>query len=69
VSLDVREEFVWTVDARNREFSQFTPRGEWTELAVTSPIARPAGLSLDDDEAFWTSDRETRQVYQITRED
>lgn len=68
VSFDIRDEFLWTVDASNQEFSQFTPKGEWTETAVPSPVATPSGLALDDQDAFWTSDQETGQVYQIKRE-
>ena len=68
ISFDVRDEFLWTVDASNQEFSQFTPKGEWTEMAVASPVTKPNGLALDDQDAFWTSDQETGQVYQIKRE-
>ena len=68
VSFDVRDEFLWTVDASNQEFSQFTPQGEWTEATMPSPVTKPSGLALDDQDAFWTSDRETGQVYQIKRE-
>jgi hypothetical protein len=68
LSFDIRDEFLWTVDASNQEFSQFTPKGEWTETAEPSPVEKPNGLALDDQDAFWTSDQETGQVYQITRE-
>ena len=68
VSFDAGEEYIWTVDARNREFSQFTPNGKWTEQTLSSPVARPSGLALDDQDSFWTLDRETRKVCQIKRE-
>jgi hypothetical protein len=68
VSLDVKEEYVWTVDGSNQEFCQFTSGGEWTGTKAASPIARPSGLALDEEDAFWTSDEETGQVYQIKRE-
>jgi streptogramin lyase len=67
VSFDIRGEFLWTVDARNQEFSQFTPKGEWTDTTVPSPLEKPSGLALDDQDAFWTFDQETGQVYQIKR--
>jgi streptogramin lyase len=65
IDLDVAARSVWTVDASNREFSQFTPSGEWTELVVASPLAEPRGLTLDDQESFWTSDQDTGQLCQI----
>jgi sugar lactone lactonase YvrE len=68
VSFDAKGEFLWTVDASNQEFSQFTQKGEWTDVAVSSPVKKPSGLALDDQEAFWTSDQESGQVYQIKRE-
>lgn len=68
ISFDQREEHFWTLDSLNREFSQFTPGGEWTETAIPSPVARPYGLALDDQDAFWTMDRDTKQVVQILRE-
>lgn len=69
ISFDLRDEYLWTVDSSNQEFSQFTPKGEWTELAEPSPVAKPSGLAMDDQDAFWTSDQETGQVYQIKREE
>jgi sugar lactone lactonase YvrE len=67
VSLDVKEEHVWTVDGSNQEFCQFTSGGEWTGTKLESPVARPRGLALDAEDAFWTSDEQTGQVYQIKR--
>ncbi len=69
ISFDVRDEYFWTVDSRNQEFSQFTSGGEWTEQTVPTPVAKPSGLALDDQGAFWTTDQETKQVYQIKGED
>jgi len=69
ISFDHREEYFWTLDASNREFSQFTPQGEWTEEELPSPIARPTTLALDDQDTFWTVDRNTKQVVQVLRED
>lgn len=68
VSLDVKEEYVWTVDGSNQEFCQFTSEGEWTGTKLGSPVVRPSGLALDAEDAFWTSDEQTGEVYQIRRE-
>ncbi len=68
LSFDSQEEFLWTADASNREFREFTSQGEWTEAQVASPVARPYGLALDDEDSFWTSDEETGQICQIKRE-
>jgi sugar lactone lactonase YvrE len=68
ITFDAEGAYLWTVDASNREFSQFTPDGEWTEETAPSPIDRPCGLAMDDQGAFWTSDEESGLVYQIERE-
>jgi sugar lactone lactonase YvrE len=69
LAFDMKAEFLWTVDDSNQEFSQFTPDGEWTETSAPSPVLIPNGLSMDEQDAFWTSDRETGLVYQIAWEE
>ncbi len=68
ISFDQIEEYLWTIDARNKEFSQFTPKGEWTENSFSSPVEQPAGLALDPDYAFWTLDCDLKKVVQIKME-
>ena len=68
IAFDAQEEHFWTVDARNREFSQFTLQGAWTRLAIPTPIQQPMRLALDDNGRFWTVDGETNRVYQIAGE-
>jgi len=68
ISFDTKEEYFWTIDGRNRELSQYTNKGEWTEQLLSTPMKKPRSLGLDYKDTFWTLDLETKMVYNFRKE-
>lgn len=65
ISFDSQEKYLWVLDSRNRELSQFTLDGKWTGRKLLTSIEVPVGLTIDKSNTFWTSDPKTGKLYQL----
>lgn len=68
ISFDSQEKHIWTLDASNRELSQFTPEGKWTGQSLPTPLDKPMGLTIDDKDTFWITDLKTMKLCQLKEE-
>jgi hypothetical protein len=68
ISFDKREEFIWTLDARDGDLIKFTAEGKWTGETLPSRVNNPTGLILDEKDNFWTFDRRVRKLCQVMQE-
>jgi len=67
ISFDSQEKYLWTLDASNREISQFMPNGKWTGRSLAVQLDKPTGLTIEGD-TFWVFDLKTMKLYQMKEE-